>query len=455
MLIISFLLCVCVTSSESTMPEIAHHFSTVTPYTIKYPEHDKFENYEIVYSELINRHGSRNPTEKKMIKFDKAVKLLKKFTNIEYTTEWDIKNEGQLCEMGEYELQEIGKFYKKEFEKLYKDHTLNQINVSCTFKPRTHDSAVEFLRGFYSDDVEKYSMLFENNEKQTFKEDNGKIKIQNMKKNEDIYLYFHKNCHRYNEYMKQEEIKKESKEYEKRVIPTLANKLINKMKEKNLIKENVLNDNVKMTEFEAKVEKSYQHLYRLAQYDYIVNKKTTGLIELFDVEDAKEMEFAKDLETYRTKNKVDTSTYYIAIPLLGSIMENIKSHLPENYSNNYIQRNNSQYIGNFRFAHAETVTPLMTLLGINLDDYPITMDMDPVLKEKRKWNMSKISQFSTHFMFVLVKDKQEKYYIKTYFDQLPVKLPACPNDIMCPVNDFFTYYEKYTKDFNYHQYCEN
>lgn len=455
-LFFTFFLGIFVISTKSETLEFVKHFSTVTPYEIKYPPHDSFDNYEIVYSELVQRHGARNPTEKKMKKFGKMIDILNKYTNIKYTTEWDVKNEGELVQMGAKELQEIGKFYKKEFEKLYKNHSLEQINVTSTFKKRTHDSAVEFLRGFYSDDIEKYSMLFNNDEKQSFKEDNGKISIRNMNKDEDIYLYYHKNCYKYDEFMKQEDIKKESKKYEKQAIQKIADKILKKMKKLKLIKQNVLDNNELYNEFEEKLKKSFADFYRLAQYDYIVNNKTTGIIELFDGKDSEEMSFAKDLETYRTKGTYDTITHYIAIPLFDSIMNNIKSHLPEYYSQQYNKVNkDSNYVGNFRFAHAETVTPLMTLLGINLDDYPLTAKMDNKLKENRKWDMSKISQFSVHFMFVLVKDSHDKYYIKTYFDQLPVKLPACPNDIMCPVDDFFTYYEKYTKDFDFNQYCEN
>lgn len=446
------ILLVCVVGVYSNQNEITKHFSTVTPYEMKHHYDESLEGFEIVYSELVQRHGSRNPTKGKILGMSKIEDLLKKYTTYEWVNPFTVEMEGELIQRGVDELIALGKFYKKLLNPLFKNHELSQVNVSCTYKKRTCDSGIAFLKGFYEDDEEKYNKMFING---VFDNTNEYVKVKVTPKEIDAELGFFRICPRYDEYMEMNSTFFDSKTYLETIKPIIAGKVFDKLKRRNLIKESVLRNNQQLLEFKRELTKTIDSFFRSASYEYITFDKTDGLLTFFDVEDAKAFEYVKDLETYRTKSVSNEITHHIAIPLLESLMKNIQSHLPMNEKNGYIHVNKEKahILGTFRFAHAETVTPLMTLLGINLDRFELSLKTKERLKSKRKWNMSKISPFSTQLMFVVVKDNRNQYYIKTYFNQEAVILPAFPYSTLCPIEEFMRYYGKYTENFDFNAYC--
>ena len=138
----------------------------------------------------------------------------------------------------------------------------------------------------------------------------------------------------------------------------------------------------------------------------------------------------------------------MAIPLLEEILTNMVNKVT-GYSDN-----NTRSV--FNFAHAETVTPLVALLKLpeSVDGYSLTANLEEKYVEKRKWRMSEISPFSSNLMFALLK-KDEKYYVKLYLNQKPVKTHACPTKTICEFDTFTNYYYDIINDFDYNATCQN
>lgn len=99
----------------------------------------------------------------------------------------------------------------------------------------------------------------------------------------------------------------------------------------------------------------------------------------------------------------------------------------------------------FRFAHAETLLPLLALLGLFKDEQPIK-GTDYLLNQNRAFKTNTISPFSANIAFVLLAcdvhdddleedleevqnlilpSKWERYMVQVLFKELPVKLPLC------------------------------
>ena len=113
----------------------------------------------------------------------------------------------------------------------------------------------------------------------------------------------------------------------------------------------------------------------------------------------------------------------------------------------------------FRFAHAETLLPFLTLLGLYKDDKAL-LGTNFMMHQTRLFRTSKISPFSANIAFVLLdcseggegkenndddddqngksKDnvydgrRHNNYKVQVLHNELPVRLPFCDSDV-CPL----------------------
>ncbi|EKE40460.1 hypothetical protein ENUP19_0240G0035 [Entamoeba nuttalli] len=408
--------------------DITHCLSTRTPYFLKDIRDPTLDHFTVVHAELVQRHGSRYPTSNDINAMNMMAEKFAENSKITWKNPFPMEMEGELCERGKQELFSLGKYYKGEFKKLFYGKSLLNINITATFKKRTQDSARSWLEGFYDDEPEKKQMVIDN-----------KINITVVPKDKDTQLYFHKNCRRYVEYEKSGSTHKQSNQYAQMKLSETANRFI---------------EAIGMTDIDESTSKSLTQLaFTAGAHEYVVFNKSDGMLKYFNIRDAHIMEYIKDLETYYTKGNFSELNYKIAIPLLDSIINGLKLAVV-NDKNIQLTKQDNNILGNFRFAHAETVTPLMTLMGVNIDQFALTVKLNEAKKNQRKWNMSKVSPYSVHFMFVLLKSKKGQYYVRTYFNQEAIVLPSCGTEI-CLFEDFVKYYEKITKDFDYNTFCSN
>ncbi|KAL7714948.1 Multiple inositol polyphosphate phosphatase 1 [Entamoeba marina] len=403
---------------------ITHHFQTATAYPFSSIEDPLIEHYQVVHAELLNRHGSRYPTSSTTSKMSELSEILNKYSNVHWENPFSMDKEGQLCDRGKIELQEIGMYYRELMAELFENQSIDRINVSATYKSRTQESAKNFLYGFYANDPSNLEIV-----------KSGNFNIIVDDKDQDIQLYFHKNCQRYVDYSDKKSTNFQMSKYVNAILPNIRNRFMQRIK---MEPNSFFDIDMFKTAWEA------------AKYEYIVFNTSDSLLPYFTLSDAKIFDYIKDLGTFYTKGMATPLNYRMAIPLLTSILNGIERSLNEDKNDE-----KQTILGNFRFAHAETVTPLMTLLGLNVDKYPLRATSSISRKSKRQWRMSKDSPFATHSMFVLLKDDVGKYFIRLYFNQKPVVLPACPTTTLCPVTSFFDYYNKVVKDFNFYNFCAN
>ena len=105
-----------------------------------------------------------------------------------------------------------------------------------------------------------------------------------------------------------------------------------------------------------------------------------GACVYFDVEDAKIMEYANDVEDYWEKSHGQTLNYQMACVLMTDILTSLENN-----------RNR------FYFGHAETIMPLVAFLGMFKDQDHLGSDF--VKETARKWRSGLVSPFGANVIF--------------------------------------------------------
>ncbi len=127
-------------------------------------------------------------------------------------------------------------------------------------------------------------------------------------------------------------------------------------------------------------------LFVACAFEVSVLNRTDQFCNLFDKEDVEIFEYVSDLSSYYTKGYGIDLSYDISSPLLQDFVNNIDNVL------NGI----SPQIAKLRFAHAETILPFLSILGLYKDPIKLHWDTSTFHREHRQWKTSKLSPFSAN-----------------------------------------------------------
>lgn len=347
--------------------------------------------YKPFFINLLSRHSARYLSSENKIK--NALKILDKY-NI-YLTSNGIKLRKKLLKIKAFEdgkygkISKIGKtlaikigdeFYKK-FKNVFVDD--KTILVYYTSIIRTKQSADYFLKDFKN------------------------VKIIESK-NDEILRFF-KNNKTYVNFMKNKPCKEFlAKNYDFDIFSKIAKKFINK---------NLSND---------EALKLINNLYGI-----YTNKISSGYEVEFNFFNDKELKILseyKTLKDYCTKSGFYDINYKIAKPLLRDFLQT---------SNKAILDNNLS--GVFRFAHAETLIPFLTLLNHNL----IFKNKNDILKN---FNESKMFPMLSNLAWIFYKNDKNEVIILQLLNQKIYKFPfKCKMGEFCTFEEVKSYYDKVLK----------
>ncbi len=104
-------------------------------------------------------------------------------------------------------------------------------------------------------------------------------------------------------------------------------------------------------------------------------------------------------------------------------------------------------VATFRFAHAETLIPLYTLLGLFHDPYPLYADSWSDRVRDRVFKSSHISPFAANLALVLYQC-DTAWVVSVLINETQTRLPGC-SSVYCPYDEFMALYEPLSLcDFN-------
>ncbi|KAJ3115102.1 PHOsphatase [Physocladia obscura] len=96
----------------------------------------------------------------------------------------------------------------------------------------------------------------------------------------------------------------------------------------------------------------------------------------------------------------------------------------------------------FKFAHAETIVPIITTLGLFQNVIPLSPGMTPEQIVNRTFRSARFSPFAANVMIELldcgdsdIDNGTEGKFVRVSSDEIPIVVPGCPA-IICPLDTF-------------------
>ncbi|KAF0986813.1 hypothetical protein HZS_4854 [Henneguya salminicola] len=377
----------------------AIYFSTWTPYknSENLDESPIFpENYDITYVRYIGRHGSRYPSKKNMVE----IKFLsEKFADIPLEYQHyvnfsknliDFKNDKILSLVGQKELYDLGHRYKRRLQNLFNqpDFSIDQLNFESTCASRSSDSMGAFIKGMMGDESIITNMP------------QGTIIPCDV----DMLYRFFDFCKRYND------LHKCLQEYEKEQSLFLNTPLMNNIAAK-ILKKLGLAENNNFTTTDVR------NLYATCAFEILVNNATIndGPCKLFDIESLGAFDYYCDIKHFYKKSNSHKINIQVSCPLFKKIYSSVESAIYSCNKSISGSKTKLDIKGDFGFAHAETLLPILGFLRLFKDSSPyyrinknerINTENYPHLKYNRTFNGGYYSPMAGNVAFVVGCPKQ-------------------------------------------------
>ncbi|KAF6025945.1 MINPP1 [Bugula neritina] len=178
---------------------------------------------------------------------------------------------------------------------------------------------------------------------------------------------------------------------------------------------------------------------------------------LLTTEDSQVLEYAQDLKAYWKKGYGYTINYEQSCPLLTDIFTNFQE----------IISNSSAPAVSLYFGHTETLLPFYSLLGLFLDEKPLTASNFLQHKEKRKFRSSIISPFAANIGFTLYECEEgaqashpdwpqdlQSHMLQIMVNEQIMPLPFT-DKVAVSISDFEYHYYQYVHYCNFNKLCNN
>lgn len=174
--------------------------------------------------------------------------------------------------------------------------------------------------------------------------------------------------------------------------------------------------------------------------------KSDGWCTVFSRRDAELLEFGDDMHAYYVKGHGHALSTLCAQPLLADIVR----HMDDASGNAGVEA------GRLRFAHAETLLPLVALLGMHEDAKPLTADWSDEEIAARKWRTAEISPLAGNVALAQYKcGAGEERYVELVHNEAVKAVPGCEEyGRLCPLSRF-KYLHKSTLEIDWDKVCRD
>ncbi|KAF2077538.1 hypothetical protein CYY_001156 [Polysphondylium violaceum] len=382
--------------------EKGFHLSTKTRYQLPQIENTYNEylkkNCKLIHINYIGRHGTRNPSVTETLSLSSLGQSFKNQEgNIYKEYKWILdfiapKNEsaGILLPVGKYELFEIGKRIKSRFKNFFNPFSSEFYQVFSTKVPRAFESASFLINGLFNG---------------SFVEDNGGLVFTNDQEN---LLRFFDSCSKFLGYLESGENVIEMNLWKSYSYPPIAKRI------SLLIG---LNETMSI--------KVLDKLFSACVNEASINNNYNDWCSLFTKEDIVNWEYAQDLKQFWTRSYGNQLNYKMASLLFQEIIKDLE---------NSIKGGQDSFSARIRLAHAETLLPIISILGLYKDTYNLYANLTSSQINSRKFKTSNISPYAANLALYLFKcDGTIK--ISVEHNEVPVLIPGCKGKLC----DFFLF----------------
>ncbi|CAH0488765.1 unnamed protein product [Peronospora farinosa] len=420
-----------VTDASDAKQEILRtHMSTKTLYAPPLSTESNIQEDMCTPVQLnfVIRHGTRNPTMKDIRRINNTHSRILSNRKVGSSWTWvgDWKNpypketEAWLADRGLHELIEIGKRLRARLSPFPVSFDSKKFVFEHTWKIRTRQSAEAFAFGFFDGLQPVY--------------------YHSYPIGDDHVLRFYDNCPIF------------EMQIDKNKSATVEHM---KYRDSELMHKNLATFQ-KLSEFSDATQKDMEAAYAGCAFDVAVLNVFDNWCSFFNNEMLLSMDYFQDLKHFYRKSHGHALSYEIATPLLQDIFQTMKQRVD---GKNDVE-------GYFRFAHAETILPLASLLNASYFDRHASdreghfrADTPLDLALQRKFKSSELAPFSANIGFVLyecaatTEDARPTFKVQTLLNEHEVIFNECKGQVLCPFDVLENIFRKWIYEFDFHKYC--
>ncbi|TMW64880.1 hypothetical protein Poli38472_009047 [Pythium oligandrum] len=426
-------------ATPSTSEVLTQHMSTKTMYPVpslaELKEETEAEKQAAqendalcrpVQLNYVIRHGTRFPTIKDIRRINAThERLTHASAPLAWTQHWtnpyDPDRAGWLADVGVSELIAMGKRLRLRFGDAFHQHfNSDKFVFEHTYKPRTKQSAMAFAYGFFQEQLQ--SVLYHTDPI-----------------GQDTALRFFDNCPALDlAVARNKSATIEHKRYR-----------LSKQMHRNLRRfQRLAGQPLEQSDLEA--------AYAACAFDVSVRGRLDEWCTLFDQELLFSMDYFHDLKHFYKKSHGNALAFEVASPLLQAVHRTMLQRI----------RGENTVEGHFRFAHAETILPLASLLNLTYFDRHANdreghflADTPLDIATTRSFRGSKLSPFAANIGFVLYECHDTTgpvpptYRVQTLFHERTVTFPECDHARLCPFERFERMFWQWIHEYDFFSVC--
>jgi len=410
--------------------------------------------FQLRQVQLVCRHGTRYPTGSR--NFNEKIELMKEFLIskselfpekfsflVFFKNPYNKSNYGSLDIQGVRDMQNLAKRAMNRYNNIIKTiNDLSKVRIYSTNVSRVIDSAAAFvstlkihldeMNGIDSNEddnvkVDKENSIVEEDipletisvEKRNSKYDENKVKMlleTDINNYEDDFSYF-----------QNDEILKYINIYKDRskdiiLSPHIACPLFNEeinSKDNAKIKDNIklledkyiqgVNNNLMKALNLDEVPTVGESIMSTCIFEVALNNTRNQFCSLIDKNSLENYGFYENYRNYHIKGYYIEVNQWLVTPLFKEIVNDIDIEILQTKAPMKVQNNNNNTNIILRFAHAETIFPLITLLGLYKDKKHLTLKDSPP-NDNYVFRSSEMVPFAANFWFELY-EIETKYII--------------------------------------------
>ncbi|KAL3674761.1 hypothetical protein V7S43_000693 [Phytophthora oleae] len=184
-------------------------------------------------------------------------------------------------------------------------------------------------------------------------------------------------------------------------------------------------------------------VFSACAFDVMLYNVTTQWCSLVDQTFLNHLEYSDELETFYGQGPGYKINYEISAILLQDIYA---------YMKNFIE-GNTTIVANLRFAHAESILPLMTLLGYGAREKLLASWTDAQI-DSRGFRSSSLAPTASNIDFRLYRSKtNQKYYVSVWIQEVEAPLPGCDGALYCELSKVEDIWSYYINNYNFEAEC--
>lgn len=427
---------VCAAASADTRSVLDAHMSTKTKYPppplsaeTELATNDR-SSCRVVQLNWVVRHGTRFPTIKDITRIDRTIDRLRRRTTASdhwtrrWTSPYSVDAAGWLAPVGVAELAAMGARVRERFGAQLGSFDPARVAIEATWKPRTQQSAAAFAFGFFGGR-------------------HAPMRVHVDAVGTDHELRFFDNCPAYD------------RAIDRNASATAhhAAYRAGAQMRRNLraFRRLAGDDSLEQKDLEA--------AYAGCAFDVAVRDVYDEWCSLFDAETLYSMDYFHDLKHFYKKSHGHALAFEIAAPLLQDIFRSMRER---------VERSTAAVDGHFRFAHAETILPLASLLDLSYFDRHANdreghfLANTPLeVAKTRKFRGSHLAPFAANIGFVLYECDEpaagganaSSFRVETLLNERPVTFRECGGQALCPFTELQRIFRRWIHEFDFHEQC--